>query len=75
MDVSNLRTVSARRWRRTTTVCSTRGSNPEPCPKMKLGALTAKAIPLVVESMIQNIRPFIKNSKTVPNRNRSPQSR
>ena len=57
MDVSNLRTVSARRRRRTTTVCSTRGSNPGPCPKMKLGAPTAKAIPLVVESTIQNIRP------------------
>jgi len=59
VDVSNLRTVSARRRRRTTTVCSTRGSNPGPCPKMKLGASTAKAIPLVVESTIQNIRPNV----------------
>ena len=61
MDVSNLRTVSARRRGRTTTVRSTRGSNPGLDPKMKLalGALSAKVLPLVVESTIQNIRPNV----------------
>ena len=60
MDVSNLRTISACRRRRTTTARLMGDSNPEPDVKMKLRALPTELYQIVVvPTTIQNIRPNV----------------